>query len=397
MKTFRRQLRQRRAGFTLVELMVSLVIGALVVASVFSLGGASARHLQEQQRIGITQRSVRMAMDRLRRDIARAGYMHVPSEMAPRVGRCQNIPRLRSVPAVWMQDQDGTGMTALAGANGPANGVTADRLRLIGNYSTGDQYQIASPDAAGNVIFLQMQWLAFQRSFVVGTGGARAVNTEQYANVFAPGRMLHIETIDGKHIFTTITGSRVDTTTAVVNISPGIPATGDCGYQEVRMGLATVLSEVEYSIMTAPTGSGLDARNINVVGANTVLMRQELDMGTRTPLAGTQQAVLEFAVNFDVDFFVDRNLTPGGPPNIVQEMDAVAQTTLLARPWTARSAVVSIAARTPEQDRRFPWPWAGARPAGTQLNRYQVFPGQPGAARVRSLTTEVTMPNMVPR
>ena len=68
-------------------------------------------------------------------------------------------------------------------------------------------------------------------------------------------------------------------------------------------------------------------------------------------------------------------------------------------PWQVRSVIAALAARTPEQDRRFPWPdeWSGGRPSTAPLNRFLVFPDQPGAARVRRLVTEIQAPNLVPR
>ena len=76
--------RSRRAGFTLIEMMVALAAGGLVIAAVFTLGGASARHFQEQQRVGVTQRSVRMAMERLRR--------RFPNRRSPPAARRQPGP-----------------------------------------------------------------------------------------------------------------------------------------------------------------------------------------------------------------------------------------------------------------------------------------------------------------
>ncbi|MEQ8459084.1 MAG: prepilin-type N-terminal cleavage/methylation domain-containing protein [Sandaracinaceae bacterium] len=390
--------RSRRAGFTLIEMMVALAAGGLVIAAVFTLGGASARHFQEQQRVGVTQRSVRMAMERLRRDIARAGYMHVPSTNSPFVRTCPVPVAPGNLPAVAFTDDDPTGNGALL--NRGVNRVSADRLRLTGNYVTDDAYLVRTVNANGSAVFLQTDWLAFQRAFTSDDGtGSRRVDTARFQEVFAAGRMLHIETRTGTHFFVTITSATLNGlgNMAQVNINPALGVDNPCLEGLGRGALVSPVTTVEYGIV--PAAGVLVPNNQNVTGANTVLQRQELDPATLAPIPGTQRAVLEWAVDFNLDFVLDTNPTPGNPPNLVQRTGTVAAPTVAGQPWQVRSIIASLAARTPEQDRRFPWPtsWGAARPVGQPLNRFRVFTDRQGAARVRQLTTEVQMPNLVPR
>ncbi|MGE0785015.1 MAG: PilW family protein [Sandaracinaceae bacterium] len=391
----------KQAGFTLVELMVSLLIGALAVAAVFSLGGASARHFQEQQRIGVTQRSVRNAMERVRDDLSRAGYLHVSAHNAPLVRTCPNPPTPTPVPAVWFADNDSTGNAALDGINRAANLTSADRLRLIGGYATGDRFLVRELLASGTQVSLQTDWLAFRRNFISMSSGAPVVDTARFADVFKVGRMLHIETSGGRHFFVNITGASLDAgaTSARVDITPGLGPTNECFNSSLESLVVTPISEVEYAIETTAAGSALEPANSDVTGPNTQLVRRELDIDSDTEIAGTRRTILEYAVHFNVDWIVDTNPTVGNPPNLVRVNGANAATAIQNQPWQVRSAIVTLAARTPEQDPRFPWPdtWTGGRPGGTPLNRYQVFPARPGAARVRVLTTEVQLPNLVPR
>jgi len=399
MTSHHRHTARRRAGFTLLEMMVALVIGALVVTSMFTLGGASQRHFQEQARIGVTQRSVRLAAERLRRDIGRAGYLHVPSNRAPRVNNCTSPAAPRDVPAIWMADDDPTGNSALDTVNRGQNRVSADRLRLIGSYDASDPFLVRSFNGAGNTIFLQTDWLAFRRNFVVQTGATSSVDTARFADVFRVGRMVHIESRQGKHLYLNITGSLVNATgtLAQINVSPSAGVDSRCLEGFGEQSLVSVLDEIEYSIQSPAPGSALRARSPAVVGPNTLLVRQELNMTSGAPIAGTRRTVLEYAIDFNIDAYVDSNVTVGLPPNIQLQRGAATQAAIQGQPWQVRSLQVSLAARTPEQDPHFPWPWGGGRPAGLPLNRFRVFPGQPGAARVRQITTEVLMPNMVPR
>ena len=73
----RRRLRMRarraNAGFTLLEMLVALVAGAMAIATVYTLGAGSTRAFQEQNRIAHMQAAVRSAMEQVRRDIAQHG------------------------------------------------------------------------------------------------------------------------------------------------------------------------------------------------------------------------------------------------------------------------------------------------------------------------------------
>jgi len=390
--------RRRQAGFTLIEMMVALAIGALVIAAVFMLGGASARHFQEQQRVGVTQRSVRMAMSRLTRDVQRAGYMHVPSELAPSINRCPTPALPRTVPAVWMANDDPVGNAALDAVNRTVNGVSADQLRMIGNYNTADQYLIDSVNRGGNQLFLQERWLNFQRNFTVATtGGSRTADVQRFNDTFSAGRMLHLETPTRQHIFVTVSSAAIDSTArnATITITPALGANNQCLGGLGRGTLVTPLSEVRYQIQQPPAGSTTATRTANVVGPNTQLVREELNMNTGAPIDGTRRTVLEYAIDFNIDAWVDTS-PPTLPPNIIRQNGDAAATTIQARPWQVRSLVVSLAARTPEQDRRFPWTYAGGRGAADPLNRFRVFTDREGAARVRQITADIQTPNLVP-
>src|ERR1700712_5920127 len=71
--------RSSRAGFTLVELMIALIAGAFAVSAVYYLNGVSSRAFAEQMRVSETQMSLRSAMEQLRRDFSRAGYLGTPN------------------------------------------------------------------------------------------------------------------------------------------------------------------------------------------------------------------------------------------------------------------------------------------------------------------------------
>jgi hypothetical protein len=130
-----------------------------------------------------------------------------------------------------------------------------------------------------------------------------------------------------------------------------------------------------------------------VTGQNTQLVREEIDLATGAVV--DTLPVLDFVVDFNIDFVLDSNLTPGNPPQIAVAGGDTVDLSINA--WRVRGIIASLTARSPEQDARFPWPdeWVGGRPTGAPLNRYQAVAGVPGASRVRGLTTEIQMPNMI--
>lgn len=395
--------RRRQQGFTLLELMVALTVGGLVVTAVFMLGGASSRQFQEQQRIGITQRSVRMAMDRLRRDIARAGYLSVPDTRSPNVRVCPQ-PAMPQVQAIWFQDSDPTARDALSAVNGAANGVSADQLVLTGNYATSEGYLVRSLDSTGTQVMLQTHWLGFRNAFAMDDGSSGGSGTEprpvtidqaRVEAVFAPGRLLHLETPNRNHFFVQISNVTVNAGSVTLTVEPGFGQDNPCIRGLGRGSIVTPISQIRYSL--GPAGADLQPNNANVTGANTVLYRDELNMVSGAIMR--RQPILEYAIDFNLDFIVDENTATGQPPRITRVAGAAAQGVVQDRAWQVRGVIASLAARTPEQDPRFGWPadWESGRPASAPLNRFQVFPGRDGAARVRQLRTEVQMPNMIPR
>lgn len=65
----------RQAGLSIVELMVSLVISAAVIAGSVQVMVSSKRNYLDQDEIGFIQNNIRYAMDLIARDVRMAGYL----------------------------------------------------------------------------------------------------------------------------------------------------------------------------------------------------------------------------------------------------------------------------------------------------------------------------------
>lgn len=375
--------RRRRAGFTLIEMMVALTAGLIAVGAIYSISASSSRHFHEQQRISQTQMALRMGMGRLTRDIARAGFGGSPSTLAEMNAgmTCGRPPAGGHFNAVTFFDNRDTAVLP----NAATNGVQADRIRLVGNYATPELYR-AMP-AGVNSLTIQTQWQAFRRSFgVPGT----TYDPDAFEEVFRPGRTLHIQTIGGQHFYPRITGSVGATQT--VTFTPGF----QCGGEQLNMAMVAPLSRLEYRVVDA-TDPDSDLSTLFQNAAldnrrglrNSVLIRQELDENNN-PIPATEQVVLEYVANLDYSFVVDTQTVPGNPPTLALEQGG-ATPNVTNSPHRIRSVIVDLAARTADHDPSFPFV---APVPGAPLMRYQVDPALRGAARVRSMRAEVQLRNI---
>ena len=386
-----RSLRRQHAGYSLVELMIALTAGALVISSTYFIGAASSRHFQEQQRIGQTQTAVRLAMDMVQRDLARAGYLGTANSATDR--RC--VAPAFELQAVEFQNDVDSGMIPSAGTNG----VSADRLTLVGSYATNDAYFATGLNSAGSSITLQTSWQAFRRTF--GPPPIDVTATGPFASVFAVGRVLRIRTQAGNVFYTTITS--VDPATASVGFSPTLGVGGLCIGGLADGATVSVLSRIEYRV---DNGSGFSSASINptgsayVEGQRSFLLRREVTFAG-VAVANSETVVLENVVDFNLDFVLDQQPNRTLPPSLTRLTGAVAGPLLGsvaagavgAVPQRVRSAIVSLSGRTADQDPSFPYI---ARAAGDPLTRFKVTvdAAYPGAARVRSLTSEVRLSNL---
>lgn len=378
---------KNRRGFTLVELMIGLVATSIFLATAYGLVRFYTTAFQREERLGQLQLSVRMAMERVRRDVALAGFMSAADTSALRL--CQAPPqRLRAISIVDRAPEAATALGDIAGA--AASGVQGDSLRLFANYVTTDTYLSQSID--GNRIVLQQEWQSFRRSFlprpegVEGTG----VDSAAFAAVFRVGSLLHVVQ-NGNEAFVTITA--VNAASATITVSPALRRDITCIAGLGRGAYISPVRVIEYVIGRPPPGYPA-ARDALVSGPNTVLIRRELNPATLAPIAGTDRVVLEYAVDFDVDVIGNTAAIGSGLLTTQILNDALAANFTNTAPTRILGLRISLSARTSEQDANFAWP-IGGPVVGAPLTRFQVFTDRPGAARVRTATAEISTPNLL--
>jgi len=384
-----------RAGFTLLEVMVSLTVGGIALGSIYAVGAASTRHFREQQRISAAQTSLRSAMATLKHDFQRAGYLSTPNTnqtgqaCAPPataqdgwVGAVNGYTRNAPKPTKL----DPENLNTVKDANGE-DFFSVDRVWLTGNYSTSGEYPNISVVSDGWVVNVPMGWQSFQRDFTEWTGtGVGTCNSAVFESVFAVDRLVRLHAQNGTFFFarvasTTCAGNA--TGTATVTLQDQLPA-----HCNMDGGWIAPVNTMYYHVEDAAAAREED----DLQQRTTVLRRSEVMPTARTTLLETaaggsrvaveDRSLLDYVVRFKVDFLMldDANRRISYVPMIDTEWrDA---------PHRVRAAIIDLAVRTPHQESDFT--------QDVPTAAFKLYTGK-GAARVRRLRAEMLLPNIADR
>ena len=350
-----------RSGFTLVELMIALLAGSIAVIAVYYLSGVSSRAYQDQMRVAETQQSLRSAMEQLRRDIARAGYLGTPnsSTLAPDCGGTMGGSDVapRQVRALQITHNGSPAASApvaqLLGLTAGVNQTRADVLRLWGNYATADAYLTDPTATTPTVIRFQQQSESFRRSFFDPTAGngAAEYRAARFEEVFAQGRMLRVEQ-NGRFFFRDIQSS--DGIAGTVTLKQALPG---C-FEPTNWTAVAPLSRIRYQV--EPDNADELAR-LNLVPQDseaaagpplpgrrrTLLVRREEIDETGAIAPFSSRVVLDYAVEFAVDAIVNGGAYAADPvPAWVYSTHADVTTQSTNTPENFRSLIVTLSSRS---------------------------------------------------
>lgn len=392
-----RRPQRKRSGFTVVELMISLCVGGIAISSLYAIGAASTRHFREQQRISTTQSSLRSAMSQVKRDLARAGYLATPNASVngefcgTRVGSPINEPsgmagtgRLAAVSAFTKNIGK---PTELDPDNLNAKYGTVDTVTLMGNYATSGEYMGISLNANANSVTVPTATQSFTRDFTnwyaANGQGAGTCSDAALQAAFPVGRLVRIRNVVNTNGFAQVASAKCNTANPTAQIDLATQVTG-CNADG---GWIAPVNTILYHVENA-TG---DERSL--IGNNRVaqLRRTEVDPADKTKtlmrtdgsnLPVDDRAVLDYVVNFTIDFIMRTN--DPDTMNIVPGTVAAVR----ANPEFVRGAIIEIVARTAEHE-----PDMDVRLSEGRLPPFRVF-STPGAARTRSLRSEIFMPNV---
>lgn len=441
--------RVRRAGFTLVELMVAMIAGLVAVSGAYVLATNSTRNISEQMRMADTQMSLRSAMDQVRRDFGRAGYLGTRNSLALPVTNCDvatstlvvNHPvtgAALGTPAVtaagiYINGSLGLAATGAATtavlnptlvAGNDQNLTRADVVTLQGSYAAGTMFPVSNMAFPTNerVIEIDDMSTTFQMVFwdAPPGGGAGVYSPSRFQEMFSPGRAIRFES-DGRFYFRVISTVNPAATPPTITLDPaeeGLPTNLGCA---PRGGaFVSVLSLIKYEVDPINGGSDnpgdtpadLAALNhptvpiadLSASWKRAALVRREISYATQAPIVpSTAAVVLDNVVEFQVNAI--RNSAPSPLTPVFERLteatplDVEEASTGAATAGQLRALIVTLSARAVEGERL---PMHRRR---TSLDRpmmtFQM--GDPAAiaaggffvSRVRTVRSEIFLANMV--
>jgi prepilin-type N-terminal cleavage/methylation domain-containing protein len=444
-------------GFTLIELTVALVAGLIVAMGIVGLSRSATATFHEEVRTAAAEASLRTAIDRIRADLQRAGYMSTGNIQADTSiakaptdpNNVQNIdPSMAGIlqlAAIHLADKGSVTQNFLALSAKQSPAVAPDYIEIGGNMTTADQFEVAVVQPlSGNCqrILLVPTSPAMYRLNAVG---ATAAPTE-LRNVFQPvpaslstqfivrlvddaGHSQYLATCPELVTagFTTLTGAPqpypyvdIDATHTPIRTAQGTQTVSSLnGYAAGRAWINPV-QIVRWEI-TGPGGTDAEpAQYVNALDnlpqqPTTAdpnkydLMRTFVD-ATGTLVAQTSEIVAEYAVDLDFAFTVDAGTDIQNPSLTTYGFDStfnnvwaknVAQfPSPTVGPQRIRAVRVRVATRAAQPDRTANVPVVN-NASEEFLYRYCVIAPCPTPAdrvlrwaRVRTMTSEVRLPNL---
>jgi prepilin-type N-terminal cleavage/methylation domain-containing protein len=387
---------QRRFGFTLVEIMVALTVGGIAIGSLYAVGSASTRHFRDQQRVAAAQTSLRAAMDQLKHDFQRAGFMSTPNStlageacFPPQNLNGQQNDRLAAVYWYLKGVAAPTNMDP-ASLNTADPYFTVDDVILSGNFATSGEYPNISVDTDGVTVTVPMAWQSFRRDFTEwnGTTTAGDCNAVAFDQAFPVGRLVRLHAMNGGMFYsrvsrTACTGNgRVGSPdNAVIILKDAVPPT--CN---MTGGWIAPVNTMRYWVSNADANADSNDTRMTVLRRTEMLPNDHINMltaaGTTVPIE--DRAILDYVVRFTADFIMrDVNTR-------VMNYSLRSQNDVVNNPEYIRGVVLEVAVRTAQAEPDFTNNVPGAMfRLNTQLGS--------GAARVRRARAELLLPNIAAR
>jgi len=400
MNALRRRMR-RRAGFTLVEMMVAMVIGLAVVGASYYITRTTARMFAEQLRRAETQLTLRGAIELLRRDISRAGFASVRST-AEMPGCNNNSAANGWIGTLGALTTDVSPVALAAAWIGNCTGRPC--LYLSGNFTTSEQYVVDGNNSTALTLQLDTTQHMFMRSFLTPfpTAVPNTFLPNRFIDAFlatragVTGRMVNVlDLVYRKSFLRAVTAVNPNAASPQVTLETALPSgqPNEAGcILDPRHAMVAPISTFVYEVVNTADDAEVAAA-VSAVGtlngaymtggARLVLVRREVnmaDLGVVLPpaaparIAGTTRAIVDFLEpqdGFTIEAVYDSTQQNMGNAPVLQRTAPPTNTNPPALE-SLRSLVIQIIARSaenvpadgPERGRAF---------AGRRVARFEVF------------------------
>jgi prepilin-type N-terminal cleavage/methylation domain-containing protein len=423
-----------RRGFTLPELMVSLVAGLIVTIAVVGLARTATATFYEQARLSTTEATVRLGSERLRQDLARTSFMgtgniFLARNDSPSVPFGQKISHVPGVatPARYTDLNDLQGIRIVAGGSATAapisvaNGLNPDVLELTGNFTTDDSYRGM---IQGNVVTLTASADVAVARLLTGPDPLASMYNAFFPGSVAPDtpalQMARIVDARGCLHFVEINAATGNSTTATITLAPAsdgkppvlTPADdlSTCGANDQEEVTISPLQKVRWFIAETSDTLKPDPA-VEAKDRKYDLYREILDAtGARIPPPGGPQVVAEYVVDLKFGISVDDPDPAVVAPanNTTFDMDANGTDITL---WTRAASTTAAGAPGPQRVRSVRFRIATRAALTDRTNDMKLIPTQPQYisryctelptatctrwARVRTIMSEVTLMNQL--
>ncbi|NOZ02349.1 MAG: prepilin-type N-terminal cleavage/methylation domain-containing protein [Deltaproteobacteria bacterium] len=360
------------SGFTLVEIMVSLVIATILLGAIFYVYSISTGAYQVQEQLMRAMEQARFGLEELKRDIGAAGFLATPDSTADTNVCPKPVSRLQGI---YFQRQ-GDVYEGLTNIN-----IQPTAVVLLGAYASPEVF--FTQQILNRVVTLQ------QTANFPQTQG-------EFDSIFNANRMLRIVNAEQYEMYYRIASWDFATRTVTLTTAPPVSSPPDyCGIQGFGVGLeVNVVNYIRY-ILRFDTRNGApvdEAGRPNKVD----LIREELDP-SGTVVNGTRLVVAENIADLQFyDFINDVDATGRDPnlvisPYITNVLNPGGGGTLGlgvgARPQDLRFVTIVLTARTEDEDPNLVFtPRAGAF---APLLAYDSEKALRGASRTATLAARV--------
>jgi hypothetical protein len=396
-------------GFTLVELMVSMVAAMFVAIAVFTLAKHASGFAMRQSRVADATLQTVIGFERLKADIARAGFLSTPNIVRdPNI--CRNVAsatypsQLQQLASVFIEAVP----VGQLSTESTVNGITPNRIVLAGSYDSPDLFVARTiTQAATPVVFLSPTSLGMANIGYAADGAAAL------ARVFRAGRALRIvDDAGGVQFGTIVSVAGGPNPTIVLAANPALEfrsGSGQkCGVRGHGNDFVNVVNFVRYDMRNLndpgllPQFQGMfpTGRGPSYESTRRELVREELAVDG-APIPGTLELVAEYAVDLGFSLFVSANTGAAlsrVPPASLGDYAGNPNLTGLGRgPQLIRAVHAWLSLRSQEADRETGLSLANTAP-GPNLLRIGMNPegaALPPFARVRTLQSTIPLNNQM--
>jgi prepilin-type N-terminal cleavage/methylation domain-containing protein len=380
----RRDPRDGRAGFTMVELLITLLVASVIGVSIYFVFQGQSRVFFVQETVAQIQGELRFAMESLKADLKRAGFLAALNTTTDNFW-CGDKP---TTPLTAIQVTDGGGFVHLPSEN---VNVSPDSIRLLGAFNTNNT--LYTERVQGNVVTLSADPL-YSPGF--------PTTQVDFDRLFPAGSLLRIVDSTSRYQIQRITASNYAARSITLE-SITRSSVGGCGPRGLGQGLlVNPVEYIRYRIVDTSNSEspGLCANSAALVG-RTTLVRERLAPDGSTVLATVP--IADYVVDLQFAFMVDTAPLGANPsipvdtnPYDFQGNATAAQVN--ANPEQVRSVTIYLAVRTPQEDPAFPFRQrqvvtVGGNQGLGPLTSFNLDTDRSGSCRVRTLVTEVQLRN----